>query len=166
MQIQGTSHSTRILVIDTIAIRFAVFRRWGGTRVSTHSVLLLSDLRFLPMFLHCYPLSIDDTIKMSKAKQIPKIKTTNPLTPRTCHHFTPPTTCRAISSPPSALIRYVAASSQQDNGTRVRTKWIHGGDGVRVKEKPGMWPQRSCTISKESTYSASPRQYGYNHSRQ
>lgn len=60
---------------------------------------------------------------------------THPLTPRTCHHFVPPTTRLVTSSPPSALMRYVAASSQEDIGTSSRTTCTQGGLGVRVFEK-------------------------------
>ena len=60
---------------------------------------------------------------------------THPRVPRTCHHLAPPTTRFITSSPPNALIRYTAASSQEAVGITRRTTWTHGGDGVRTFKK-------------------------------
>jgi hypothetical protein len=46
---------------------------------------------------------------------------TYPRIPRTCHHFVPPTTSFMTCSPRNALIRYTAASSQDDMGITRRT---------------------------------------------
>jgi hypothetical protein len=64
-----------------------------------------------------------------------KRKNTCPRMPRTCHHFVPPTTLFITASPPNALIRHVAASSQEARGMMRRTTWTDGGDGVRMFEK-------------------------------
>ena len=57
-----------------------------------------------------------------------------PSKPRTCHHFTPPTTVLACSSPPNACMRYGAALSQDDIGIVSLTMRVQGGDGVCMFE--------------------------------
>ena len=104
----------------------------------------MPPLRFFPIFLGSDPLGVY-TVKGIRKQAPNDITKADPLTPRTCHHFTPPIKRFATSSPPSALIKYEAASSHLDSGTRVLTTCVHGGDGVRVFEKP----RRSC-IEKQS----------------
>ena len=96
----------------------------------------LPPLGLLEIFLHHHPLCID-TVRIRVYFSVCgscKILESHPLSPRTCHHFVPPTTRRVISSPPRASINNVAASSQHDIGTRTRTECVHGELGVRVFE--------------------------------
>lgn len=71
---------------------------------------------------------------------------TYPLTPLTCHHFTPPTSCRQNSSPPRTWMRCVAAWSHDDIGTHILTTFTHGGDGVRAFENAAMVGQLNYPI--------------------
>lgn len=68
---------------------------------------------------------------------------------RTCHHFVPPATHLMASSPPNTLMRYAAAASQEDNGTRARTTFSQGGDNDRVLVK--LWNSSTVCLYSMST---------------
>ena len=139
MQIQNAAHSVHIFVISSVGtVLYVLVRRRRIRRCvcsSRPGLLLVPFLRLLIILLGRNPLPIDTGDGVSGGSRSMYMQA-YPLMPRTCHHLTPPTRRFATSGPPSAAIRYGAASSQLDIGTSTRTTCVHGGDGVRVLEKP------------------------------
>jgi hypothetical protein len=109
---------------------------WGAVTGPSRS--LLRSRAFCQSFLAVIhsPSNLNCARHRSQAAwPIKRKKDTCPRMLRTCHHFVPPTTLFITSSPPNALIRYVAASSHEARGMTRRTTWTDGGDGVRMFEK-------------------------------
>ena len=121
----------------------AVRRRFGQPFLPLQ---FMPPLGFLPIFLSSDPLSVYAVKCIRKTYTQVAFNVIDPLTPRTCHHFTPPIKRFATSSPPKALIKYEAASSHLDSGTRVLTTCVHGGDGVRVFENARRSNMRNSLI--------------------
>ena len=120
-----------------------VVRAAGGIHCARPLFLgFVPFLGLLPILLSSNPFAINTVTTIKAPVNITKyhkpsvwqLSFTHPDTPRTCHHFVPPTIFFVISSPPKALMRYLAASSQQDIGTHSLTTWTHGGEGVRMLE--------------------------------
>lgn len=140
VNVKYTSHFVHMLFVRVTYIAVGWLYRAVRSRVG-HLILVhfVTLFCFAPIFFSGYPLCVNtDKIKLSvflsKLKEVGSI--THPSMPRTCHHFTPPTTSLALSSPPRHLMRYFAASSQLDNGMTSLTTCVQGGDNVGVFEKP------------------------------
>ncbi len=118
MKVEYTSH-----IVHVLRIFSGSFWQW--------IIRLFPLFRVFPVLVRVYPLPIN-TVLTSEHSVTLFIAKTHPLRPRTCHHFTPPTILLATSSPPKAFVSSLAASSQQDMGTRTRITSTHGGEGVRV----------------------------------